>query len=136
MLVAILLLSACRAEADRSTSAPAKPVTLKRWPMDGEPYILTGFDAMLDAVILNNKAVALALLDERSFDVNLKISDDRWTLLHLAAQYDRQEIGEMLLKHGAVVNPRNRGGATPLHVALANKHPEMASLLRTAGGTE
>jgi ankyrin repeat protein len=105
--------------------------------MDGQPYTMTGFDAMMQAVIVNNKTAALALLEEDSFEVNQLLSaDSGWTLLHLAAQYDRREIGEMLLNHGARVNLRNRGGQAPLGVALANQHPEMAALLRKKGGTE
>jgi ankyrin repeat protein len=130
-MLVIALLSAC------STSAPAKPVTVEAGTIGGPPDTLTGFDAMLHSVIVNNKAAARALLEEGSFDVNRPLSaDSGWTLLHLAAQYDRREIGEMLLKHGAGLNLRNRGGKTPLGVALANQHPEMAALLRTGGGTE
>jgi ankyrin repeat protein len=130
-MLVIALLSAC------STSAPAKPVTVESRTMDGQPYTMTGFDAMLHAVIVNNKAAARALLEEGSFDVNLVMAGgDAWTLLHVAAQYDRREIGELLLKHGAGVNLRNRGGRTPLGVALANQHPEMAALLQKGGGTE
>jgi ankyrin repeat protein len=118
-------------------SGCSHPVTIKAPSMNGEPATLTGFDAMLQAVVVNDKTVARDLLEEGSFDVNKPLDVlTGWTLLHLAAQYDRPEIGAMLLRRGAGINARNAGGRTPLGVAVSNKHPEMADVLRKAGGTE
>ena len=39
------------------------------------------------------------------------------------------ELIRTLLKHGADVNARNAGGATPLHVAAANANPNLTKLL-------
>jgi hypothetical protein len=137
ILLVFVLLSACRSEPDRPAQVPAKPVTVQAGTIDGPPDKLTGFDAMVHSVIVNNKTAARDLLDEGSFDVNKTLdATSGWTLLHLAAQYDRPEIGGMLLQHGAKINARNAGGRTPLGIALSHQHPQMAEVLRKAGGTE
>ena len=49
---------------------------------------------------------------------HLNFQDDKgWTLLHWAAQFDKQELAEWLLKGGANVHARSRNGMTPLHAS-------------------
>ncbi len=137
ILVVIVLLSGCRSEPDRPAQVPGTPVTVQAATIDGPPITLTGLDAMTQAVIVNHRAAALDLLREGSFDVNRTLdATSGWTLLHVAAQYDRPEIGEMLVQRGARINVRNAGGRTPFGIALAHQHPQMAEVLRKAGGTE
>ncbi|HXX94741.1 MAG TPA: ankyrin repeat domain-containing protein [Planctomycetota bacterium] len=138
VLLTILLLSACRPEPELAGDAAVKPITVTGYSLDGEPYEMRGLEAMFQAVMINDIPLARGLLEEGSFDVNFRLFgiQDGWTLLHHAAQKDRCEIAEMLLKHGADVNARAGRGVTPLTVAVSNKVPEMAGLLRKAGGTE
>ena len=72
-------------------------------------------------------------------DVNAKDKHGS-TSLHLAAREGHKEIGlvgkeivELLIANGADVNASSRHG-TPLDVAIFNKHPETADLLRKHGG--
>jgi hypothetical protein len=138
ILLTVLLLSACRSESEHAEDAAVKPITVTGYSLDGEPYEMKGLEAMFQAVMINDIASARGLLEEGSFDVNFRLfgTQNGWTLLHHAAQKDRREIAEILLKHGADVNARIGRGVTPLAVAVSNKHPEMAELLRKAGGTE
>jgi uncharacterized protein len=54
---------------------------------------------------------------------------DGTTALHWAAQHDRREIAELLIKAGARVGAANRFGATPLSLACVNGGPLVAQLL-------
>ncbi len=58
-----------------------------------------------------------------------------FTPLHLAAQDFSVEAAEMLLKHGALVDPINQFGNTPLFVAVFNSRGKgaMIALLRRYG---
>jgi ankyrin repeat protein len=62
-------------------------------------------------------------------------SADGWTPLHLAAFFGRRRIAELLLEHAADVaaRSRNSNGNTPLHAALAGRHPLVAAILIGAG---
>ena len=66
-------------------------------------------------------------------DVNAKMLGN--TALHWAAYHGRKEIAELLIAAGADVNAKGFAGKmTPLDVAIAKKHPEIADLLRKHGG--
>ena len=77
-----------------------------------------------------------ALLIDRGADVNASGNNDR-TALHLAAEGGRLAVAERLIAEGADVNARDdtevhlTGGWTPLHVATAHGHAELAA---QAGG--
>ncbi len=65
-------------------------------------------------------------------------SHDGWTLLHLAAHFNRRDIAEYLLKHGADAGATSREdslapGNTPLHAACASGHHDMAVFLIERG---
>ena len=49
--------------------------------------------------------------------------------LHVAAQFCRPEIAELLLRHGADPNIRDRSGSTPLHIAASSGCASVAELL-------
>ncbi|HNX74186.1 MAG TPA: ankyrin repeat domain-containing protein [Candidatus Rifleibacterium sp.] len=55
------------------------------------------------------------------------------TALHVIAQLNRHEILKQLLARGEPPSPRDKGNATPLHLALENGHSEAAGLLLRAG---
>ena len=54
--------------------------------------------------------------------------------LHLAAEYGRKEVAELLIANGAIVNSKiHVAGITPLHKSTANGHKEVAELLIANG---
>lgn len=57
------------------------------------------------------------------------------TPLHLAAEYDRKEMAELLLDNKADVNAEARDG-TPLKIAVYLNNKDVADLLRRRGGHE
>jgi len=63
--------------------------------------------------------------------VNAKDSR-RWTPLHEATDWRHEEIVELLIAAGADVNAQTDDGLTPL--GHAERHPEIADLLRKHGG--
>jgi uncharacterized protein len=60
------------------------------------------------------------LLIERGADVNAKDNVRRWTALHFAAQVRRDDIVKTLLENGAIVDPVDTIGNSPLWVAVMN----------------
>jgi ankyrin repeat protein len=63
-----------------------------------------------------------------------KSSDEGWTPLLGASCEGHLEVVKTLLAAKAEVNKSNTGGQTPLAIAL--HHPEVAAVLREAGGHE
>ena len=51
------------------------------------------------------------------------------TPLHLAAGYNRVGVVEVLIKHGADVHAKDKGGLVPLHNACSYGHYDVAELL-------
>jgi Ankyrin repeats (3 copies) len=82
----------------------------------------------------------LSLFLARGVDINARsrLAHD-WTALHLAASGGEVAVAELLLKHGARVDVRDRDGKTPLDVARGARekfvnnpnHEEMLRLLET-----
>ena len=57
-----------------------------------------------------------------------------WTPLHVAANYGRREIAELLIANGSDVNVKDETlGETPLHLTARLGHKEAAELLIAAG---
>lgn len=54
--------------------------------------------------------------------------------LGIAAWKGNRRVAELLLNHGADVNARDAGGPTPLKVAMVERQPTVARLLREHGG--
>jgi ankyrin repeat protein len=52
-------------------------------------------------------------------DVNAPEGKSGWTMLHIAAQRGKPKMADLLLKHGAAVDPRKEDGQTPLHVVAS-----------------
>ena len=57
------------------------------------------------------------------------------TLLHVAEQYQRKDMAELLLAKKAEVNAKDVQGWTPLDWAAEKHHEDVAELLRQHGGT-
>lgn len=57
------------------------------------------------------------------------------TCLHLAASVGNLAFVDLILKHGAKVNAKDRWGGTPLRDAVREGHLSVARALRAAGGT-
>jgi len=55
------------------------------------------------------------------------------TPLHYAAAKGQLDVIELLLKHGADVNARDKNGYTPLHAAAYYDHADAAGLLIVRG---
>ncbi|KAF9964283.1 hypothetical protein BGZ70_006685 [Mortierella alpina] len=113
---------------------------------NGQPIdsVLNGVYAIHAACCSNaNVAVVLFLL-ERGADVNArrlprKYSNEKGvqtvgttgsTPLHFAAANGCLTVVDILLRHGAIVDMTDKYGSSPLSVAAARNHPEVASLLR------
>ncbi len=58
------------------------------------------------------------------------------TPLHAAAIWGQVGVAELLIAHGADINPKSTGGATPLHEASERGRDEMAEFLRQRGASE
>jgi len=130
IFTSIILILGCAPDRDSA----AQPVTIQSRTLRGRTFTLTGMDALLYAIMINDSNTAKKLLDE-GMDIN-KPFQRGWTFLHLAAQKNRVEIAEMLISKGARVNVRNGKdgqGSTPLEVAVSRKHNEMAEMLRKHG---
>jgi len=71
-----------------------------------------------------------------SAGINVNARDDNhWPALHFAAQSGAVEIAQLLLEHGAEVDPVNSSGATPLLLAVVKYtgNGELIVLLRKSG---
>ncbi len=86
---------------------------------------------LLSAVMMQGGQPAVELLLGHKAHVNVGRAGYGWTPLHEAANRGNKAIAELLLKAGADVNARDRGGSTPLYRAVANKHLETAEFLLT-----
>ncbi|MCL4691099.1 MAG: ankyrin repeat domain-containing protein [Candidatus Hydrogenedentes bacterium] len=92
---------------------------------------------VFEAAVAGNGERVRALVAE-SPDLVKAYSHDGWTLLHLAAHFNRRDIAEYLLKHGADAGATSRKdslapGNTPLHAACASGHYDMAVFLLGQG---
>ncbi|WP_253302395.1 ankyrin repeat domain-containing protein [Wolbachia endosymbiont of Psylliodes chrysocephala] len=68
----------------------------------------------------------------RGADVNAK-DPEGVTFLHVAAQYNREDMARLLLREGADVNATTSNGNTPLHLAVMAKKEDVAKLLLYKG---
>ncbi|KAF9346740.1 hypothetical protein BGX26_001751, partial [Mortierella sp. AD094] len=99
----------------------------------------------IHAACCSNANVAVVLyLIERGADVNArrlprKYSNEKGvqtvgttgsTPLHFAAANGCLSVVDILLRHGAIVDMTDKYGSSPLSVAAARNHPDVASLLR------
>ena len=79
-----------------------------------------------------NIEVVIQHLDA-GIDVNAKQGIPEWTPLHLASQFNRKEVAELLIGKGANVNAKDLSVRTPLHLASLHGCKEVAELLIRKG---
>lgn len=61
------------------------------------------------------------------------VNGQGYTALHQAAQCNRTDVVECLLRAGASINQQDESGDTPLHLAVRNKSSEVTELLVDMG---
>lgn len=81
------------------------------------------------AAFYGSVPVARLLLDK----VDLRTTKSAASPLHIAAMKGHTEVVELLLEHGASIDPLNSDGKTPLQLALEEKNKTIAALLRSKG---
>jgi ankyrin repeat protein len=92
-----------------------------------------GVNAMATAALMGHADVVAYLIDKGS-DVNERFGNGV-TPLEAAATAGQLEAVKTLLAKNADVNAADKSGMTPYRAALANNHPDIAELLRNAGGS-
>ena len=75
----------------------------------------------------------LDIYNINKWDYNAKGGGYNRTVLHEAAEQDKQEIADYLIQHGAEVNTKDSNGETPLYVAARVNSVEVAKLLLEHG---
>ncbi|KAF9923030.1 hypothetical protein FBU30_006861 [Linnemannia zychae] len=128
-----------------SSLSSGKNQGLVKFALDnGQPIdsVVNGVYAIHAACCNNNVAVVRYLI-EHGADVNArrlprKYSPEKGvqtvgttgsTPLHFAAANGCHNVVDILLRHGAIVDMTDKYGTSPLSVAAARNHPEVASLL-------
>ena len=89
---------------------------------------------MLDAAKRGDIGTVTALLADHPTLVNCTGESNGWTPLHYAADGDRKDLAELLLRNKADVNAKSKLGDTPMEVAASKRHKDMEKLLRRQGG--
>ena len=79
----------------------------------------------------DNLGLAEEVLENKGVCVNSWGSCQNWTPLHVACHHGSQRVARLLLTKGAIFNPRDKQGRTPLALAEAEGHTNLAKLLLT-----
>uniref|UniRef100_A0A6P6XRZ9 Poly [ADP-ribose] polymerase n=1 Tax=Dermatophagoides pteronyssinus TaxID=6956 RepID=A0A6P6XRZ9_DERPT len=89
---------------------------------------------LLEAARQGELDLVRTILSKYPHLVNCRDIDGRQsTPLHFAAGYNRIDVVEYLLEHGANVRAKDKGGLVPLHNACSYGHFEVAELLLKKG---
>lgn len=80
------------------------------------------------AVKISNKHILEILLKSPLLNID-GIDGKHSTALHLAVDYELEEIVEILLKHNANVNARDKYNETPLHLSCRNSNEKITEML-------
>ena len=81
----------------------------------------------------SNLAELLNIYNVNNLDYNAKGGEYNRTVLHEAAEQDKQKIVGYLIQHGAKVNTKDNIGYNPLHFAVRNNSVDVAKLLLEKG---
>ena len=73
------------------------------------------------------------LVSHHGINVNQTFLNEKYSLIHFAAEYGQKEILKYLIKKGANVNAKSINGTTPLQKAVLNKKIETANYLIDQG---
>lgn len=111
-------------------TAASHPVRVEGRTLDGKPYTLTGRDAVLMCVMLNDAENLRRLIAEGQ-DIKTPLTGlpGRPTFLHLAVQKSYLEVARVLLEGGASSTAKTARGATPLSIAKDTNQTKMIKLL-------
>lgn len=66
-------------------------------------------------------------------DISVDTKIDGWPLVAIAANYSRDDIVRLFLKHGAKIDARNKNGDTALLLATYNGYVNVVTILVSAG---
>ena len=106
------------------------PLRVEGRTLDGKPFAMTGRDAVLMCVMLNDAEHLRGLIAEgRDINTPLYGLPDRPTFLHLAVQKGHLEVTRVLLENGASSRGKTSRGVTPLSIAQDNHQARMIELL-------
>ena len=83
----------------------------------------------------DNLGLAEEVLENKRVNVNSFGSCENWTPLHVACHHGSLRVAKILLTRGAIFNPRDKQGRTPLALAEAGGHTNLAKLLLTHAAT-
>ncbi len=100
--------------------------------------------ADVNATVGEGESLLMATISSRDAETAKRLlasganpgSESGRTALHVAARAGDVELVRLLLQHGGDPNAVDPSGATPLEVALRQKHEEVAETLRRGGARE
>jgi ankyrin len=98
-------------------------------------YGATSKTNITESITVGDLTLVQQYLDQLG-DPNKTESKGSNTLLHLATQYGHAEVAQLLIEQGAVIDAKNRDGATPLYYAAygnSEGHGAIADLLISKG---
>jgi len=104
--------------------------------LDGSSETATDEDAMSKAIAnaaVGGKTDLVEHLLQRSGNLNSRAWDDMTPLFCVAAATDDGEMTKFLIDHGADTETKTDEGLTPLHVAVTEKHANVAKVLLESG---
>lgn len=88
-----------------------------------------GMTPLMNAILEEDVDPSLVrLLIERGADINASDTGEKWTALHLAARDQNEEIVSILLEAGAIVDPVDVFGNTPLWRSIMNSTSNLAAI--------
>lgn len=85
--------------------------------------------------VTEDNLTELNRLIEKGEDVNIQAPGGLKTALHLAVEFNRPAMVDVLIRASTNVNAKTRNGTTPLHVAAQNGRVALIEKLVGAGGT-
>jgi ankyrin repeat protein len=95
-----------------------------------------GYTALMEASLRENIHIdTVKLLIDCGIPVDAADKAQQWTALHFSARDQKSEIVELLLEAGAMVDPVNKHGNTPLICAIMTRRrkPELVKTLLKFG---